>query len=223
MHPMTRYVRARLSEEGSVRRAAKMQAYMKTSQPFHGVQRPAQKAILREVKKQFTIPSFEEYKQVITELWSGRCREEMYLALDVAEAHPRFRVSKVFPFFTVLLQTAPHWDTVDRICSGLLSPLLREDRSYERQVFTWSGSDSFWLRRASLLVHLRQKDQTNVRLLERTILKLAPDPEFFVRKAIGWVLREYAETNPRWVRQFVREHEEELAPLSKREALKHLE
>ena len=56
----------------------------------------------------------------------------------------------------------------------------------------------------------------------KTILKLAPEKEFFIRKAIGWILRDYSYTDPQWVERFVEENQDTLSGLSKREALKHI-
>lgn len=94
-----------------------------------------------------------------------------------------------------------------------------------RLAFDWCSGDhdrNLWVRQASVLAHLRHKDETNLGLLSETIDALAPERDFFIRKAIGWVLREYAKTDPEWVRRFVRAREGTLSGLSRREALKHL-
>ncbi|MCB0173573.1 MAG: DNA alkylation repair protein, partial [Anaerolineae bacterium] len=82
--------------------------------------------------------------------------------------------------------------------------------------------DNFWVRRASLLAHLRHKEQTNTQLLADTILALCHESEFFIRKAIGWVLRDYSYTDPAWVSNFVAQYDDRLSGLSKREALKQI-
>jgi 3-methyladenine DNA glycosylase AlkD len=85
---------------------------------------------------------------------------------------------------------------------------------------TWTLSEDRWLRRASIICQLGTRDQADVELLTTAIEAAINDRDFFVRKAIGWALRDYARTNPAWVRSFTETHE--LSPLSRREALKHL-
>jgi 3-methyladenine DNA glycosylase AlkD len=87
-------------------------------------------------------------------------------------------------------------------------------------LLTWTRSDDRWLRRASIICQLGMRDQTDVELLATAIESAMGDRDFFLRKAIGWALRDYARTNPAWVRSFAETHQ--LSPLSRREALKHL-
>jgi 3-methyladenine DNA glycosylase AlkD len=122
-----------------------------------------------------------------------------------------------------LVRSAPHWDTLDWIAAKLISPLVRQHREFEAELIKWSADDNFWVRRAALLAHLHHKEETNTDLLGQTILRLCHEKEFFIRKAIGWVLRDYAYTDPAWVRAFVAAHETELSGLSRREALKQID
>lgn len=203
-------------------KAVPMQAYMKTNQPFYGISATPRRQIFRQAIRKYPIQSHDEYEQAIEELWAGKYREEMYQALEVAEHYKVFRDQTEWPFYEKLVQTATNWDTLDWIVGKLVSPLVLRHRKFERVLRTWANSENFWVRRASLLAHLHHKKETNTRLLAVTILKLAHEKEFFIRKAIGWVLRDYSYTNAEWVRKFVDEHERELSGLSKREALKQI-
>ncbi|OMQ14038.1 DNA alkylation repair protein, partial [Modestobacter sp. VKM Ac-2676] len=84
----------------------------------------------------------------------------------------------------------------------------------------WARDPDRWLRRSAVIAQLGAKARTDTALLAEVIEVNAGDPEFFVRKAIGWALRDHAKTDPAWVRRFLAEHE--LGPLSRREAAKHL-
>jgi 3-methyladenine DNA glycosylase AlkD len=200
-----------------------MQAYMKTTQPFHGVQTPLRRRLLREALKAHPITDFDAYVTIIRTLWNGPHREERYAALDIATDHKTHRTHHAWPLYVDLLRSADNWDTVDWIASVLLGEHYRTHRkAHEKEIKAWRRDPDLWVRRASLLVHLKHKDETDQTLLGETILLLAPETDFFIRKAIGWVLREQAKTDPEWVQRFVLEHQDELSSLSKREALKNL-
>jgi 3-methyladenine DNA glycosylase AlkD len=87
----------------------------------------------------------------------------------------------------------------------------------------WLDDEVMWLRRTAIISQLNHKAATDTALLFDGCAARAHETEFFIRKAIGWALRQYARTDPDAVRRFVRQHEKELSGLSKREALKHLE
>jgi len=222
MHTMTLVLQKALADAADPVKAPQMQAYAKTEQPFYGVSAPIRKALFREAKKQFPIKDFGVYCDVVTQLWEGRTREEMYMGLEVACGYKTFHTDHAFPFYEGLFPRASNWDTLDWIASSLISPLVLKNPAREKDLCRWRRDENMWIRRASLLAHLRHGKNTNTDLLAETIVMLMHEKEFFVRKAIGWVLRQYARTNPHWVRTFVAQHEASLSGLSKREALKHI-
>lgn len=220
MQPITKYIKNELKRHGDLTKAPQMQAYMKTDQPFYGVQSKPRKQIFRDAIKKYPITSREDWELIILELWNGTHREEMYQALEVAERYKIYHDEAAWSLFEKLLRSATNWDTVDWLSSNLIGRLVDNYRHFEKELWKWTEDNNFWVRRASLLAHLKHKEKTNIKLLSQTILKLAYEKEFFIRKAIGWVLRQYSYTNPNWVLQFVKNHEEKLSGLSKREALK---
>lgn len=223
MHPMTRAIITALEQVADPEKAPGMQAYMKTGQPFYGVQAGPRRKAFKIVAKNYKQITREEYKQIIFELWHGRTREEMYQALEVATHYKQYLDLQSWPIYEQLVNTATNWDTLDWIAAGLISPLVLEHKKLEKELVKWSTSNNFWVRRASLLAHLHHKEETNAELLAKTILALAHEKEFFIRKAIGWVLRDYSYTNPEWVVAFVKANQDKLSGLSKREALKQIE
>lgn len=220
MQPITKYINNELKQHGDATKALQMQAYMKTDQLFYGVQSVLRKQIFRDAIRKYPISSRETWKKVILELWNGTQREEMYQALEVAERYKIYHDESAWNLFEKLLRSATNWDTVDWLSSNLIGRLVEKYLHFEKQLVEWSKDDNFWVRRASLLSHLKHKEKTNIKLLSQTILKLAHEKEFFIRKAIGWVLRQYSYTDPIWVSQFVERYENKLSGLSKREALK---
>ncbi len=223
MHPLTKLIQKQLKEAADSDKAVPMQAYMKTDQPFYGVQARARKKLLKTAVKDFKNISRDEYQKIIFELWSGEYREEMYQALEVACHYKKFRDETSWSIYGKLTRTATWWDTIDWIASQLIGLLVLEYRHLESHLIVWSEDESMWVRRTSLLAHLKHKEATNTKLLTDTILKLCHEEEFFIRKAIGWALRQYSHTNPEWVKTFVQQHEQKLSNLSKREALKHIQ
>lgn len=220
MQPITKYIKNELKQHSDATKAPQMQAYMKTDQPFYGVQSKLRRQIFRDAIKKYPVTSRETWETLILELWNGTQREEMYLALEVAERYEKYCDETAWNLFEKLLRSATNWDTVDWLSSNLIGQLVYKYQHFERQLVEWSEDDNLWVRRASLLVHLKHKEKTNTKLLLDTILKLAHEKEFFIRKAIGWVLRQYSYTDPDWVLQFVKNYDKELSGLSKREALK---
>ncbi len=203
-------------------KAAKMAAYMKTTQKFYGVQAGPRRQIIRAALKKYPIHSRDRWNRLILKLWRSESREEMYIALDVVQKYPCFHDDDAWPLFELLTRTASNWDTLDLIASHFVGGLVAKNRAFEKQLVIWRTDANFWVRRASLLAHLKHKEKTNTALLRETILCLAAEPEFFIRKAIGWVLREYGKSNPHWVVNFIRQNEAVLSGLSVREAMKNL-
>jgi len=220
MQPITKYILNKFMQHGDAIKATQMQAYMKTEQPFYGVQSKLRKQIFLDSINNYPITSREEWEMAILELWNGTHREEMYQALEVAERFKVYHIESAWNLFETLLRSASNWDTVDWLSSNLIGQLVYKYRHFEKDLFKWTDDDNFWVRRASLLAHLKHKDRTNNKLLSLTILKLAHEKEFFIRKSIGWVLRQYSYTDSDWVSQFVEKYEDKLSGLSKREALK---
>jgi 3-methyladenine DNA glycosylase AlkD len=120
-----------------------------------------------------------------------------------------------------LIVTKSWWDTVDILATHLAGEYFKKHKNKIDLITNqWNNSDNIWLQRSSLLFQLKYKQNTNVFLLENYILNLKESNEFFIRKSIGWILREYSKTNPAWVIQFLQKNE--LSNLSVREASKYL-
>ncbi len=214
------FIQTRLEKAADSEKAGPMQAYMKTSQPFYGVQTAGRKAIFREARQLYPIESYTQFKRIIHILWNSTYREDMYMALEIGEHYRKFNTPDAFIFWEEIITTATNWDTVDWIAGRIISLMILKYPQLFNELPRLSRSQNMWLRRTALLAHLKHKDQTNTKLLEKTVLKLAHEKEFFIRKAIGWILREYSKTNPDWVLSFVQSHIEKLSELSKKEALK---
>jgi 3-methyladenine DNA glycosylase AlkD len=207
-------------------RAAPMQAYAKSALPFLGVTAVPLRKVCREVFAEMDFPTAAAWRRAVLGLWRGaRYREERYGAIEltgVGRFEP-FQDMAALPMYEEMIVTGAWWDLVDGIASHRLGLLLRRfPREMRKEMLAWSRSDDLWKRRSAILCQLTFKKTTDLELLYATIEPALGSREFFLRKAIGWALRQHAWTDPGEVRRYVREHEKELSPLSRREALKNL-
>lgn len=182
-----------------------MQAYMKSDMPFLGVQKPTRTVALRPFVR---AASDDAAIAAAVDLWDrAEFREERYAALALLRGRP---VTE--RLVRHLIVTGAWWDYVDEIATKLLPPGM--------DLRAWARDDDMWIRRAAILSQIGFKRHTDPALLADVILANCEDRRFWITKAIGWALRDYARTDPEYVRVFVQTHT--LAPLSVREATKHL-
>lgn len=216
-------VRQGLAAVADPARAPEMQRYMKSEMPFLGVPKPVRARVLEDVFAAHPLGSRAEWVECVLELWRGaRHREERYAALDLAGRYPRWQGVDLLPVYDELVVTGAWWDFVDEIASRRIGPLLRAfPEEVTPVVRAWSRDADRWRRRVSVICQLGSKQATDVDLLREVVEANIADEDFFLRKAIGWALRQHSRVDPGWVRAFVEEHPE-LSGLSKREALKHL-
>ena len=103
-----------------------------------------------------------------------------------------------------------------------MGALVAADPRLTADMDTWIADDDLWIARTALLHQLRYKERTDTERLFAYCLRQSGHPDFFIRKAIGWCLREYAKTDPEAVRAFLVRERGRFAPLSVREALKNI-
>jgi 3-methyladenine DNA glycosylase AlkD len=204
-------------------KAGDMQRYMKSPKPFRGVAKPERAQLAKAVFAAHPLASAADWVAAVLELWrDASYREERYLAIDLTGAYPRWQSTDLLPLYDELIVTGAWWDFVDEIASRRIGPILRADHVAVAAIMrTWSRDPDRWRRRTSIICQLGSKAATDTDLLADCVEPNIADPDFFLRKGIGWALREYAKIDPGWVHAFVADHPD-LSPLSRREALKHL-
>lgn len=199
--------------------AGPMAQYMKNHFPFLGIKSPQRKELTKQIFRDYGVP--EDWEQVVRSLWALPAREYQYVALDVLEKSKKRLTPNHFPFVVELITTKSWWDTVDYLASHTTGKLFAvHPELIEPNATAWMDGTNMWLQRTAILFQLSYKDKTDQRRLFSLVERCADSKEFFIQKAIGWALREYAKTNPKAVREFV--EATPLASLSRREALKHL-
>ena len=203
-----------------------MQAYMKSRMPYLGVQTPQLRKSVKAVFAGHPLSSFAEWRDTILEIWRhAKYREERYAAIALVGYGPyrAFRTLEALPIYEEIITSGAWWDFVDAIATRQLGDLLRENPAQMAPLLRrWAVDEDIWKRRSAILAQLNFKTETDLDLLYDCIRPSIGASEFFLRKGIGWALRQYARTDPREVLRFVRQHESQLSPLSKREALKHV-
>ncbi|MFT3697823.1 MAG: DNA alkylation repair protein [Kofleriaceae bacterium] len=218
-------IRRALREVAEPARAAGMQAYMKSTMPYHGVPAPAMTAACKKLFADYPFDDAEQWRTDILDVWRGATfREERYAAMRLS-GHKRadaFQTLDALPMYEEMITTGAWWDYVDELASNRVGPLLAKfPGPMKKTMRTWSKSDDMWKARTSIICQLGFKADTDLKLLYDCIEPSIASKEFFLRKAIGWALRQHARVAPTDVKRYVLAHPE-LSGLSKREALKHL-
>jgi 3-methyladenine DNA glycosylase AlkD len=218
-------VRSALAAAADPSRARSAQAYMKSAMPFHGVPVPQARRIARAALAAHPLGDRQTWQDTVLELWDGAThREERYAALALVRS-PRAAVYQdltALGLYRHLVVTGAWWDLVDELAHAVGTVVRVEGASAAAVVRGWSRDDDLWVRRVAILCQLGAGAATDRALLADCVDANLADREFFIRKAIGWALRDFARADPGWVTSFVSAAGDRLSPLSRREATKHL-
>jgi 3-methyladenine DNA glycosylase AlkD len=219
-------IRRELRASADAAKARPMRAYMKSVMPYYGVISPDQKSIWRRVFEAHVLQDDAEWRDTVLALWrTARFREERYAAIALTghRAYKAFQTLDTLPLYEELIVSGAWWDYVDLIAGKRIGALLaRYPAEMKPLLRAWSRSPDLWKRRTAILAQLGFKEATDLRLLYACIEPNLADREFFIRKAIGWALRQYAWTDPKEVRRDVRANRDRLSGLSVREALRNV-
>ncbi len=219
-------LRAELAAAGDPVRAVQQQRYMKSAMPYHGLTAPELRAVLRPHLASFAPADKGEWEADVRTWWDGAThREELYAALALA----RHRVARpwqdpsALELYRHLIVTGAWWDVVDVTAGHLVGGVLAGHHAETAPVLrTWAVDADVWLRRTAVICQLGAGADTDLDLLTFAIERNVDDSSFWLRKGIGWALRQYARTDPDWVRAYVDGLGDRLSGLSRREATKHL-
>jgi 3-methyladenine DNA glycosylase AlkD len=191
-----------------------MQAYMRSEMPFLGVPSREVKRICRAA------PRPDDWRADFLDLWRNAAhREERYAALWLLRRHAR---EADLALVEEVVLTGAWWDYVDSAARVAGELLVRNRPETSAAMRAWARDPDRWKRRIAIICQLGLREETDAELLADAIEPSLGDRDFFVRKAIGWALREYARTDADWVLAYLRAHEDRLSPLSSREARRRL-
>ncbi|MBT8195066.1 MAG: DNA alkylation repair protein [Bacteroidia bacterium] len=210
-----------LKKHSSKTNAVQMSAYMKNHFEFFGVKSVLRNELMKLVISKKNKPKKKAAENLVKLLWNDEHREFQYAGMEIWSWYNKEAEEKDISFIEKLIKTKPWWDTVDFIAAHLFGNYITLfPKKRDAICKKWSDSSNMWLQRSVILSQLKFKENTDSKFLFQYCKKHREDNEFFIRKAIGWALREYSKTNPKAVKSFVKSTN--LSNLSVREATKYL-
>jgi 3-methyladenine DNA glycosylase AlkD len=216
-------LRAALRAHADPVKAPLMQAYMKSAMPYLGIQSTPLALLCRQHLAAHPLPTFAAWRDSTLALWrDAGFREERYAAIAVTR-HRLYREHqhmKALPLYRELIVTGAWWDYVDAVSHQIGVLLRHEPALMAKTLRRWANGKDMWLRRSAIIAQLDFGKDVDRQLLYDCIEPSIESREFFLRKAIGWALRQYARVQPREVLRYVKANRDRLSGLSKREALK---
>jgi 3-methyladenine DNA glycosylase AlkD len=222
MHPYVLSLKKLFEQNANPAQAGPMKKYMRDQFEYLGIKSPQSAALMKEFIKEQGLPPIAQLDTIARELWSLPQREFQYAAMSLMGRLEKKVEPEFISTIEYLLVTKSWWDTVDALAGHAVGTQFKRFPDVrEKYLKKWRKSDNFWLRRTTLLFQLGYKKETDFDLLCGLIKENLGSDEFFINKAIGWALRQYAHTNPAPVKKFVKATKE-LHPLSRREALKNI-
>ncbi len=205
-------------EHGEVKKQVQMEAYMKNRFKFLGITAPSRKELLSRLFKgmKWTREELIDFAKLC---WHSSYRELQYAGQDMLMKKEKLLQSTDIELVEYFLGNKSWWDTVDALSVNVAGKLMkRHPEMRYRKVEEWMKNEDIWIKRAAILHQLKYKSDVDTKLMERTLLAANGTTEFFLNKAIGWMLREYSRTDSEYVMNFVEKNE--LSKLSRREALR---
>jgi 3-methyladenine DNA glycosylase AlkD len=204
-------------------RAARMRAYMRDRYPFLGIQAQARRRAVSALRLGRLDP--EILFALVEALWTLPEREYRYTGVDLLIRHARHLGAEWLPNMLDLARRDAWWDTVDGL-AGAIGDVLRAARRVDPQAQAVMDAilrdDCLWWRRIAMIHQLGWRLETDTTRLFGYARTLAPESDFFIRKGIGWALRDYARSDPEAVRRFLADMGAGLSGLTRAEAGKHL-
>ena len=219
---MSKYlnIKQKFEENKNEKQAISMKKYMRNLFDFYGIQTPKRKALykdfLKEEKKAKTIDW-----NFLDECYNDPHREFQYLVYDYLLALNDYLTYEDIPKIRKYVKTKQWWDTIDFL-DKVIGNIGLKDSRVDDEMLKWSKDDDFWIRRLAIDHQLGRKEKTNAELLKQIIINNLGSDEFFINKAIGWSLRDYSKTNPKWVKEFISKYKDKMDKLSIKEASKYI-
>ncbi len=220
-HPYLKKIQKIFATNADAVNAKGAKAYLLNQFEFYGIKTPLRRQLCKEFYKANPLKDHNELSIIIKECFNEPQRELHYFAIELLGHHKKMWSKKTLPLIEWMITHNSWWDSVDSTNSHVIGKFFLTYPEYiDEYTSKWNRSSNKWLQRMSILFQLMYKDKTNTTLLTEYIEYCQFEEDFFIRKAIGWALRSYANTNAKWVVLFVKAHPQ-LSNLSKREALKH--
>lgn len=216
-------IKTEFNSNASSEIAQGQKAYMKGQYDYFGIKTPIRKEIQKPYLIKNKLPEIDDAIEIMKQCFNDEHREMQYFGMELMIKYQNKLRKEDIKWIEWMILTKSWWDTVDLTATKLAGSYFKlHPEMIEPKTKEWMKSGNMWLQRTALLFQLKYKEHTDTKLLNKLIVGLLGSKEFFINKAIGWILREYGKTNPEWVIEFVKSHENKLANLSKKEALRRL-
>lgn len=216
-------IRQQLAAHIDPSRALSMAAYMKQRFVFFGIPTPLRRTTVKPLIASLgKIPDADDVMKIAQTLWQFDERECQYVAVDILVKFAGQLQARHEPQLAELVQQKSWWDSVDLLASRVYGRLCHNAPELLGRIDGYATHKNLWLRRVAILVQLNEGAQTDRTRLSYALVSNLADTDFFIRKAMGWALRQFARTDPQWVQQWLIEHADQVSGLTRREALKHL-
>lgn len=202
--------------------AQSQRAYMLHQFSYFGIPTPLRRSLQKQIFKEYKINSYDQLISIIDTMWHHEKREMHYTAMELAYHYRALWQPGILSHFKTMIETNSWWDTVDYIASKLVGTLLLQHPDLISHMDRWITDPNKWVRRSALIFQLLYKDKTDVHRLIGYCEQQLADTDFFIRKAIGWALRQYSKTDPSTVKEFVEKHHHAMSRVTYNEAVKYI-
>ena len=200
--------------------ARQMSKYMLNKFEYIGIKTPERRKIFKNFFKEYKNEEKIDW-EFVNKCWENKYREFQYVAADYLKNMKDKLTIDDIPKLKQFILKKSWWDTIDNL-DMTIGALALKDSNVNKILLEWSLDENIWLRRIAIDHQLLRKEKTNTELLEKILKNNLGQAEFFINKAIGWALRDYSKTNPKWVKNFIEKNKEKMAKLSIKEASKYL-
>jgi 3-methyladenine DNA glycosylase AlkD len=219
-----RFFERRFREAGTPARAAGTKAYLKSDLRFYGTTMPDIRGATNDFGREHPDLSHGELRRIVDELWSTDVFELRSAGVALLSRYSALLEERDLPWLLGFVRASKTWAHVDWLASDVIGGVVGESKTALRRLPVWARDDNFWVRRTALLAQLRQlsHEAGDFALFARLAAPMLGEREFFIRKAIGWVLREVSKKRPKLVFEFLREHRDEVSSLTLSEGAKYL-
>tara|TARA_B100001250_G_C19651370_1_gene722823 strand:- start:98 stop:778 length:681 start_codon:yes stop_codon:yes gene_type:complete len=209
------------TKKSNIKIAKSQKAYMRHQFDFYGLSAQQRREIQNPLFEQYFIKSKDNLEELMQALWKKKERDYQYCGQElILKYTPKWKAEYI-NLFEFMITHKSWWDTIDFIAPKIIAQYFTlYPKKIDYQIEKWMMLNNIWLQRSCLIFQLKHKEKLNTKLLQKIIKPLLGSKEFFINKAIGWILREYSKTNQAWVINFV--EKTELHNLTRREALKFI-
>ena len=213
-----------LKGQGDPERAKQQKRYLKSPFQFYGVRKPLLNTWAKKIKNLNRDISQEKLIQICKDLWNSDFHDHKTLAIELLKAYPKYINDKELPLINKMIDESKGWDLIDNVAIFLVGELIRKSPEKRILIQKWSESENFWRRRVAIIspIKLFKKNECDLELYMEIWENHLDEKEFFIRKAIGWVLRELSKSNPEQVYKFIKKNKDIMSGLTYREGSRHL-